>query len=93
MGLLTQHDVERKLSEGIISESQPVRLYCTTQLQKMWGLIQSGLGISDDERSLLVRGCLNNLFEVCMYVCVCMYVYVYVGVAFAGSYMLYRNVI
>ena len=35
------------------------------QMKKLWSLLRSGLGISDEERLVLVQGCLNSLLEVC----------------------------
>ena len=65
VALLTQKDVEQKLSGKIISEEVPLRQYCATQMFKMWKLLKDGLNISEEERLLFVRGCLSNLLEVC----------------------------
>ena len=65
VALLTQEDAEQKLAGKIISEEEPIRHYCVTQMFKMWNLLKEGLNISEEERLLLVRGCLSNLLEVC----------------------------
>ena len=65
VALLTQDDTEQKLAGKIISEEEHVRPYCVNQMFKMWNLLKEGLNISEEERLLLVRGCLSNLFEVC----------------------------
>ena len=36
-----------------------------SQMKKVWALLRNGLGVSDEERKILVKGCLNNLLEVC----------------------------
>lgn len=64
IALLTQEDAEMKLAGRVISEEQSIRQYCVTQMYKMWNLLKEGLNISEEERLLLVRGCLNNLLEV-----------------------------
>ena len=70
IALLTQEDAEMKLAGTIISEEQPIRQYCVTQMYKMWNLLKEVLNISEEERLLLVRGCLNNLLEV-QYISLC----------------------
>ena len=62
--LLTQREAEQKLSGHILSDSLSTRSYCASQLQKLWAHLRNGLAISDDERLLLVKGCLNQFFEV-----------------------------
>ena len=64
IALLTQEDAELKLSGKLISEEEPIRQYCVTQMYTMWNLLKEGLNITEEERLLLVRGCLNNLLEV-----------------------------
>ena len=65
VALLTQEDAEQKLSGKIISDEEPIRQYCVVQMYKMWDLLKKGLNISEEERMLLVCGCLSNLLEVC----------------------------
>ena len=63
--LLFQSEAEDKLVGNVFSESvEPVRQYCVSQLHQLWGHLRNSLAISDEERLLLVRGCLNQLFEV-----------------------------
>lgn len=64
MALLTQPSAQKDLTGKILSTNEPARDYCATQMKKLWNLLRNGLGISDEERSLLVKGCLNNLLEV-----------------------------
>lgn len=64
VALLTQQDAEKKLVGNVMSEEVPVRQYCVDQMFKMWNLLKRGLNISEEERRLLVQGCLNNLLEV-----------------------------
>lgn len=64
VAILIQPDTDQKLLGQILSDTLSVRHYSFSQLQKMWSHIQSGLNISEDERSLFVRVCLNKLFEV-----------------------------
>ncbi len=66
MALLTQPGAEKNLSGKIISHNEPARVYCVTQMKKLWEHLRNGLGLSDEERLLLVKGCLNNLLEVRM---------------------------
>ena len=65
IALLSQPDAELKLAGKLISEEESIRQYCVSQMFKMWNLLKEGLNISEEERRLLVRGCLNNLLEVC----------------------------
>ena len=64
VALLTQPSAEKDLVGKIISNTEPVREYCVGQMKKLWGLLRNGLGVSDEERLLVVKGCLNNLLEV-----------------------------
>ncbi len=64
LALLTQPSAEKDLAGKILSNGEPVREYCVAQMKKLWGLLRNGLGISDEERLMLVKGCLNNLLEV-----------------------------
>lgn len=64
LALLTQPSAEQDLAGKLLSKSEPVRDYCVAQMRKMWALLRSGLGMSDEERLILVQGCLNNLLEV-----------------------------
>ena len=64
IALLTQEEAEHKLAGRILSDEEPVRQYCSTQIRKLWNLLKEGLNISEEERLLLVCGCLNNLLEV-----------------------------
>ena len=65
LSLLTQPSAQKQLSGKILSNSEPPREYCVAQMKKLWSLLRSGLGISDEERLVLVQGCLNSLLEVC----------------------------
>lgn len=64
MALLTQPGAEKNMAGKLLSPGESVREYCAAQLKKMWGLLRTGLGVSDEERLMLVKGCLNNLLEV-----------------------------
>ena len=65
LALLTQPDAESGLRGKLLSSSvEPARDYCLTQTRKMWSLLKTGLGISEEERLLLVKGCLKSLLEV-----------------------------
>ena len=64
LALLTQPSAEKELTGKVFSGSEPVRQYCATQLQRLWQLLRSGLGVCNEERLMLVQGCLNTLFEV-----------------------------
>lgn len=64
VALLTQKDAEQKLVGKIVSEEEPVRLYCLKQVFMMWNLLKEKLNILEEERLFLVRGCLNNVLEV-----------------------------
>ena len=64
LALLTQPNAEADLKGKILSSSESTRQYCVSQVKKLWGLLRNGLGISSEERLLLVKGCLNNLLEV-----------------------------
>lgn len=66
IALFSQSEAKEKLVGNVFSESvEPVRQYCVSQLHQLWGHLRNSLVISDEERLLLVRGCLNQLFEVC----------------------------
>lgn len=89
IALLTQKDAEQKLAGKIISEEEPLRHYCVTQMFKVWNLLKDGLNISEEERLLLVRGCLSNILEVCfstMYIVIVYYYYYYYGAQFIKYY-------
>jgi len=63
--LLFHSEAEDKLVGSVFSEGvEPVRQYCVSQLRQLWGHLRNSLTISDEERLLLVGGCLNQLFEV-----------------------------
>ena len=64
LALLTQLSALKDLSGKILSTNEPVREYCVSQMKKLWALLRNGLGVSDEERKILVKGCLNNLLEV-----------------------------
>lgn len=64
LALLTQPNAEANLAGKILSNSEPAREYCVAQMRKLWVLLRNGLSVSDEERLLLVKGCLNNLLEV-----------------------------
>ena len=38
-------------------------------MKKLWILLGTGLGLSEEEKLLLVNSCLNNLLEVCTLIC------------------------
>ena len=79
LALLTQPKAEANLAGKILSNSEPAREYCVAQMKKLWVLLRNGLGVSDEERLLLVKSCLNNLLEVQVStgdMCMCMYVHV-----------------
>lgn len=64
VALLTQPSALAALGGKILSANEPVRDYCVAQMKKLWTLLRSALGVSDEERMILVKGCLNNLLEV-----------------------------
>lgn len=64
LALLTQPSAVKELTGKILSTGEPVREYCVTQMKKLWTLLRNGLGVSDEERKIVVKGCLNNLLEV-----------------------------
>ena len=64
LALLTQPSATKDLTGKILSTNEPARDYCVAQMKKFWALLRNGLGVSDEERLLLVKGCLNNLLEV-----------------------------
>ena len=70
VALLTHEGAEQKLVEKVFSDEKPVREYCFAQMHKLWNLMKEGLNISEEERLLLVYGCLNNVLEVETYICV-----------------------
>jgi len=66
VALFSQSGAKEKLVGNIFSENvEPVRQYCVSQLHQLWGHLRNSLVISDEERLLLVRRCLSQLFEVC----------------------------
>ena len=66
IALFSQSEAKEKLVGNVFSENvEPVRQYCVFQLHQLWGHLRNSLIISDEERLLLVRRCLNQLFEVC----------------------------
>ena len=64
VALLTQQNAEEAMTGTVFSEMRNLRHYCAYQVTKLWHLLRDGLAVSDDERSLLVKNCLNQLFEV-----------------------------
>ena len=65
MALLTQPRAEVAIHGPIISNWLSARHYCVSQLRTIWMHIQTNLGLSDEERSLLVMRCTMRLYEVC----------------------------
>ncbi len=65
LSLLTQPEAEQNLSGKLLSKSEPPRELCVGQMKKLWSLLGTGMGLSEEEKLLLVKTCLNNLLEVC----------------------------
>lgn len=64
LSLLTQPEAEKNIAGKILSNSEPAREFSMAQMKKLWMLLGTGLGVSEEEKLLLVNTCLSNLLEV-----------------------------
>jgi len=64
MSLLTQANSERNISGKLLSKTEPAREFCVAQMKKLWVFLGTGLGLSEEEKLMLVNSSLNNLLEV-----------------------------
>ena len=69
LSFLTQPEAEKNISGKLLSKTEPAREFCVGQMKKLWILLGTGLGLSEEEKLLLVNSCLNNLLEVCTLIC------------------------
>ena len=67
IGLLVDSGAVTKMSGKIFSQSLHLRQYCMTQLRVLWNHLSSSLGITVEERSLLVSRCMWNFLKVSYY--------------------------
>ena len=64
VGLLVDPGAISRMSGKIFSETLPIRQFCMSQLKTMWDHLSSTLGISVEERSLLISHSMWNFLKV-----------------------------